>query len=504
MQLSVPRRAVADSKSFPTEPDDVDAWLGGLKPLASDTDARLVHRGLMHSNRLHNDPDRRRAVLAHFLPVLDDLHEQLSKLTRAQPLPLVPAFARAASFLESLLREEAFAFKILLSDRDEPDPEDARLAMRAFARQVDVALQGYRRPPTRLLADAEMLYQFAESAGLLDDSRHDERATTEDFFRFILLSGIIDTARIRASQLPLTLDFLRASLTAIELRSIDTSTARDRFAVVLGEGVAPAPTPSLIVNDPDRVRVFGIDTLLDRIDTEIFRTPTARGNLLGVETLAQQTLERLRTTIGPTVARRSLRVITCIELDASFGHKAITSGFLFGPARNGRQPFDDHRRGKGDPWILVNRSKGGVCLKNSACRSGSVQVGDLVAFDLPAQAADAEPTESIGQVRWLRAEEQGLSIGIEYLAHERIPVSVSLRDAESPFRETGMIIDRDPGNRAESSILLPPYLYRVGEVLSINEIVADADDKSATSTMQEWTLIGCLQTNGLFSHFLLG
>jgi len=319
MQLSVPRRAVADSKSFPTEPDDVDAWLGGLKPLASDTDARLVHRGLMHSNRLHNDPDRRRAVLAHFLPVLDDLHEQLSKLTRAQPLPLVPAFARAASFLESLLREEAFAFKILLSDRDEPDPEDARLAMRAFARQVDVALQGYRRPPTRLLADAEMLYQFAESAGLLDDSRHDERATTEDFFRFILLSGIIDTARIRASQLPLTLDFLRASLTAIELRSIDTSTARDRFAVVLGEGVAPAPTPSLIVNDPDRVRVFGIDTLLDRIDTEIFRTPTARGNLLGVETLAQQTLERLRTTIGPTVARRSLRVITCIELDASFG-----------------------------------------------------------------------------------------------------------------------------------------------------------------------------------------
>lgn len=574
MQLSVPRRAVADSKSFPTEPDDVEAWIGALEPLASDADARLVQRGLMHSNRLHNEPDRRRAVLRHFLPVLDDLHEQLSKLSQAQPLPLIPAFARAARLLESLLREEAFAFKILLSDRETPDPDDARMAMRAFARQVLVALHGYRRPSARLLADAETLYLFAESNGLLDTDGSNRHSTTGDYFRLILLSGVIDTGRIRASQLPLTLDFLAESLSAIELRTIETSNAGDRFAVVLGEGVAPAPTPSLIVNDPDRVRVFGIDSLLDRIDTRIFRTPASRGNLLGVETLEHHTLERLRASIGPAVARRSARVISCSETEPRFGHKEIVSGFLFDTARARHASQSAHPDSGSQPWTVVNRSADGVCLKNSACRPGSVQVGDLVGFELPPKGEDtlafgsaerssisgsrrsaagsdagsaagsaaekngtdsipdipagvstedspaagsrdgpagdapemfaSEPLrECIGKICWLGADEHGLTIGVEFLAHQLVPVSVAARDAESPFRESGMIINGDVGNRRESSILLPPYLYRTGDVLSVTEILARAGDRPSGGATREFKLIGSLQSNDLFSHFLI-
>jgi len=88
MQLTVPQRTVADTGSFPVDPLGVAQWLNELQGVKSASDAREVYRGLKHSNRLHNDVDRRRAVLSCFIPVLREIHQHLSELTHAQPLPL--------------------------------------------------------------------------------------------------------------------------------------------------------------------------------------------------------------------------------------------------------------------------------------------------------------------------------------------------------------------------------------------------------------------------------
>ena len=131
MQLTVPHRTVADTGSFPVNPDGVAEWLKNLKPLQSEADAHEVYRGLKHSNRLHNDVDNRRAVLSRFIPVLRLLHSHLNELSYAQPLPLTREFSRNSRLRDALLREEAFAFKILLSDNNTPLADDARRAMQA-------------------------------------------------------------------------------------------------------------------------------------------------------------------------------------------------------------------------------------------------------------------------------------------------------------------------------------------------------------------------------------
>jgi len=168
MHLTIPQRSVADTQSFPVDPEGVSRWLAQLQPVGTLADAREVYRGLKHSNRLHNDIDRRRAVLACFIPVLRELHAMLMETCRAQPLPLARDFQRAGQLVDGLLREEVFAFKILLADSERPMADDVRRAMHALARQTEAAVHGYRHIPEALLRDAHQLYELAEQHALIE------------------------------------------------------------------------------------------------------------------------------------------------------------------------------------------------------------------------------------------------------------------------------------------------------------------------------------------------
>ena len=139
MQLTVPQRTRAEDGSFPINPEGVSQWLKSLNPLVSNSDAKEIYRGLKHSNRLQNDADQRRAVLSCFIPVLRELQAHLAELTQAQPLPLTREFARSARLADALYREEAFAFKILLTQSPEPLADDAGRAMQALANLYVVA-----------------------------------------------------------------------------------------------------------------------------------------------------------------------------------------------------------------------------------------------------------------------------------------------------------------------------------------------------------------------------
>ena len=546
MQLSVPQRGAADRDSFPVEPDDVGHWLAGLS-LASESDAREVHRGLKHSNRLHNDPPRRRAVLERFLPVLDALHERLVELTRAQPLPLVREFARGAALVEALLREEAFAFKILLADGDAAGSphgaDDARRAMRALARRADVAVHGYRRLPDALFEDAHALYALAESHALLDadaadpdaTGRHDEAgAGTGDHYRYLLLLAVADTHQLRARQLPLALDFLREAATGIALVRSGPDAAplaaapggsafRDAFAVDLARGARPERAASLLVDDPATLRLFDPAPVLERIDRAIARTRAVRSNTLGVDVLERQTLGRLRTAFAGERVRRGPRTVANVVQPVLFGHKEITTRLLFDPSRaEGR---DGDAEGGSVPlesegWMLLNRSAQGACLHHPACLPGTVQVGELVAFDgsgaPPARTPEGAGTERangerppatlLGTVRWVRSDGgAGVTLGFEYLARGVVPVSVRASDSDGTVTENALIIACKVQQSVVQTVLLPPYLYEVGEQLVATQVTTQTTARGTTRSnrSRRLRLQACLQTNGLFGHFVI-
>lgn len=516
MQLTVPQRTVADTGSFPVNPDGVASWLEGLRPLESETDAREVYRGLKHSNRLHNDVDQRRAVLSCFIPVLRELHVHLAEMSQAQPLPLSREFSRNARLADSLLREEAFSFKILLSDSQKPLADDARRAMQALARQAESVAHAYRPIPAALIQDAHQLYALAETHKLLSARQGSELLSLQDHYRFILLVSVSDLAQQRVRQLTLVLDFLKTCIPDIHVerdRELSSVGVND-YAIDLIEGSRPEPAQSLAGSDPAQVRWFSIAPVLYRIDTYSSRIRAKSTGVLGSDTLERQSLARLHVALSRARRRRSARRIMSDARRVVFGHKEVCAHLLYKPA--------DIPSNEASGWVVTNLSTQGMCVHNGLCRPGLVEVGELVSVTEPNTALrspDAPESSKIdallGVVRWVHAlDENGIRMGIEFLARSVLPVRV-LRDeldpsaqSDSPSAaditpddiardigvgENALIIACKVQRTVLQTMLMPSYLYQSGDKLT-----ATQGGRSRKIQLRK-----CLQSNGLFSQFSL-
>lgn len=516
MQLTVPQRTKADAGSFPTNPEGVTQWLKGLHPLESDADAREIYRGLKHSNRLHNDVDQRRAVLSCFVPVVRELQSHLSETHRAQPLPLSREFTRNARLSDALHREEAFAFKILLSESSTPLADDAGRAMQALARQAEAIVHGYRPVPDTLINDAHQLYVLAEAKGLLSSSQSAELLSLQDHYRFILLLTIADLPQQRVRQLPLVIDFLKTCIRDLRIetqRDIESLAGFD-YAFNLKPGSRPEPAHSLVSRTPEMVRWFSIAPVLYRIDTHSARLGNNSTTTLGSDTLERQSLARLHVALSRSRQRRSARKITFDTQRVVFGHKEVCAHLLY--------QLEDKSSSDTSNWKVVNRSAQGMCIQNPQCRAGLVQVGELVSITDPKSPLRSQNDSKknkldapLGVVRWVQAlGNDGISMGVEILAKSVLPVRV-LRDERNPLTQSDTLathlsedteLDKDIGvgenaliiackvqNAVLQTLLTPSYLYQPGDKLT-------ASQGGRSRKMQ---LRSCLQSNGLFSQYSL-
>ncbi|MEE9319135.1 MAG: hypothetical protein V3U76_01700 [Granulosicoccus sp.] len=496
MHLSIPQRSVADTGSFPVDPDGARVWIDTLRPLDSSSDASEIYRGLKHSNRLHNDVDQRRAVLSCFIPVLRELHEQLDELNRAQPLPLTREFARNARLSDALLREEAFAFKILLSDSESPLEDDARRAMQALARQATAAIHAYRRVPTALLLDAHQIFALAEQHKLIESPSNDYRPLLTHY-KSVLLLSLIDAHQLRVRQLPLMLDWLLDAAETMQILPLHTeepAPASSSLAIHLGSGTGPSPLASLRINDELDIRLVDIQSVLTQMNQRVRRTKPTRASLLVADTLEHQTLVRLQQSLVKSGKRRSARTVINRTTDAVFGHKEITAHLLFEPVdTDNKQPNDDSPGN----WTVINESALGACLSSDSCRAGLVQPGELITLcdrGEPDEQDTDKTTAPIGVIRWVRAShDETLLMGVEYLARSVLPVTVKRSDSKNRLAEPALIIACKVQKQVLQTMLLPAFLYQTGDHLT-----AMQGKRSRRVLLRR-----CLQTNGLYSHFSL-
>jgi hypothetical protein len=494
MQLTIPQRSVADTKSFPVDPEGVSRWLARLQPVKSLADAREVYRGLKHSNRLHNDADRRRAVLACFIPVLRELHTILMETCQAQPLPMARDFQRAGQLVDGLLREEVFAFKILLADSDKPMANDVRRAMHALARQAEAAIHGYRRIPAALLRDAHQLHELAGQHGLVDSAVNTDMPSTDHHYRYIMLLSLADSHQQRVRQLPLLLPFLQDLADALEVSGTppECNLQPTDLAVHLRHGAPPQPAASLLVDNQQALRFLDLRPLLERIDAQISRTQAAHASLLGADSLEKQSLARLRLAMSRSRQRRGARIVTRQSQHVVFGHKAICAALNFSASK---EPAANDIL---DEWVKFNECPQGVGLISENPRAGLVQVGELVSITDPSKSMSesnsGKMTKLIGVVRWVSMDNQAtIRAGVELLATGVLPVAISRTDADDAVADTAMIIACKVHRNVMQTMLLPAYMYQSGDRLT-----ASLHGKSRRVQLKQ-----CLQTNGLFSHYSL-
>ncbi|PIE37005.1 MAG: hypothetical protein CSA54_02405 [Gammaproteobacteria bacterium] len=502
--LHIPKRTVADTRSFPVDPDGVAEWLEALDPLERSADAHEVHRGLKHSNRLHNDVERRRKVISCFIPTLRALQRHLSEPSRTQPLPLNRDAARQSELAEALLREEAFAFSLLLSDSKAPVSDDARRAMQALARQTECILQCHRRLPGDVLTDAHALYLYAEDNDLLDTHEDPLQLSLKAHYQFILLAAISDTRQQRVHQLPALFELLR------------NAAARD-----IGLGTTPPPLPGPLdfaidlghVGRPIRarwfqqrdntehLRYFSIEKPLAYIERQAAALREHRADLLAPGRLERTTLKRLQQSLMPTRTRRSARRISRAQRLITFGLSEIGAEVSNGSqtALAGVVPgegVEEHRI-----WREVNVGEHGLCLENLHALPASVQVGELVSINpatadgTAAAAPDGIPRrQALGTVRWIDIDGEAVRIGIELLARSVLPVTINRSDDRKSHGTRALVLACKVRNEVLQTILLPPYQFQMGD-----RLVASQGPR-----FREVSLQRPLQSTSQFSHFALG
>ncbi len=517
MQLTVPQRTIADTQSFPVEPEGVSRWLGKLNPTKSTNDAMEVYRGLRHSNRLHNDLNRRRSIIACFIPTLRELNSSLLEICQAQPLPLTAEFQRSAQLLDGLLREEAFTFKILLADSPQPRADDIRRAMQALVRQAEARVLNYRNIPESLLTDANQLFELAEEFSLLDSNQDEQTRTTADHYKYILLLTLADCRQHRVRQLSPLLEFLQNNAATIRIRkkASNESGRSYNYALHLKHGTRPVPATSLVTDSHKYVRWFNLTNLLTRIDIQLAKSRSQETPLLGSESLDRQTFARMRVTFARSRERRTQRAIKHEKKLVLLGHKAICAHLLLGAAKAAsllaEKSSDDLAASyeamdrasdimgshEESHWVMLNHSEQGAAFFNHNCRSGMVQVGELVSIETAnsqQHSTTGKSSAHIGVVRWVIASEgSAIRMGVEFLAKGVLPIGISRAHSNDIVSDNAMIIACKVKESVLQTILLPAYLYQPGDRLHVT-----LNGKSRHVKLNQ-----PLQNNGLFSHFSL-
>ncbi len=526
---SIPARGVAGAGSFPLEPEAVDAWLSSLAPLDTDAGARELLRGLMHSNRLHNDVPRRRATLALFSGPLGALYESLAETARAQPLPLAPEFERARALAADLLREESIAFRSLLHDADEPLEADARLAMRALERLARLDAEAYRAIDPGTLSDAHALYAWCAAAGLAPDPTPGGPDDTDGVgarYRFVLALTLVDPQRHRARQLPLLIQWLTREAHRIELRVLAGKAVTEanrrsagRWLVDPDGGTVPVPAGAALIDPEARLLLVDTTALLAEASRRHSVPGAAATSLPGADTLERQTFARLVATLGPPPGRRFARRAANAIAELTFGQRHICARLFYGDetsSASGAAGPDEtagatsESRVDGSLWRMVDRTASGMQLATHEARAGLAQVGELVTV----HEAPADDDESalpqvggvgslasgerhrvlIGVVRRVRAARGGaLHVGVEFLAHQAMPVSVTRDDDATAAPERALVVACRVAGKNLQTLLVPAFLYQTGDRLR-----ATRGERSRTLELAR-----CLQANGLYSQYVI-
>ncbi len=97
-------------------------------------------------------------------------------------------------------------------------------------------------------------------------------------------------------------------------------------------------------------------------------------------------------------------------------------------------------------------------------------------------------------VRWVQSSDDGhVLIGVEYLSKQVIPVQLSRSNADEGVTDEGLIIACRINGKVTQTVLLPEYRFQTG-----NRLTARQKERSKAIKLGQ-----CLQSNGLFSQFVL-
>jgi len=223
--------------------------------------------------------------------------------------------------------------------------------------------------------------------------------------------------------------------------------------------------------------------LMEAVDNRLARTRTTISMTLGSDTLERQTLTRLSQDLGGNRTRKFARCISYNPISLAFGHQQI-SNQLLRDVQTETLSADDVCV----EWVRVNYSKIGAAFRSIDPRIGTAQVGELVALK------EGDTTTTLAIVRWVHATDDGcISMGMEFLSNGVVPVELARDNADDGVTDQALIIACRIAGKVTQTILLAGYRFHTGDRLTASQ-----------AAKQKHIKLGqCLQSNGMFSQFIL-
>lgn len=511
----IPEQRSTIRSAFDTRPTQVARWIEQL-PLANIGEtARLVYGAITETNRLAIAEQQRFKLLELLTEPVDYVRESLKRHYIGQRFPLNAKAAKIAELVRRLQAEMAIGYIIIvnghlikLGDR-RSNPALAISIHRAIYYLGGALLtifQTYSRPPGHFWRELHHLYGCAERLELdqREVSVSNGRAigTIGDIYKRVLLLALADPYRLR-----------QTDLDAIDRELREWS----RYAVLVAPGEDAGDHPAAVDLDSDDPPSFssrapngeGRRSLkLDRLVRHIEgRARAARAGDSSVA-LSHALLVRLlrlwtgRTKRGFTRRPGAGQVEAAIGLSDSCkllggatdaGQRAT---FRSARLRESLQPRDlddvwsisgpgtsrtvaDDEDGVSQavapasaqtalhtPFLSINESAGGFCLRASGGVPSQLQVGEVVAL-VESGRRDAA-TLGVGLVRWLKQDSLGTELGVQLLAPsaEVVAIASATQGKTQAAYQRALILPAIAAI-AQPATLLTPSIYRPNESICL-------------------------------------
>ncbi len=228
-------------------------------------------------------------------------------------------------------------------------------------------------------------------------------------------------------------------------------------------------TSALIQSLPNSLPPGGDETSNHPTETQIPQTTV----------LWKDLLHSLATAWGLTAKRRYSRAFPetsgiAINLGLSAIHPLIDkldSMSAMESARIKERPGTTDARNDDETYLceVIDESAGGSRLKWRNINKGKIRVGELIALR---QTHAPGEMPGIGAIRWLKNTNQHtVEFGIQLISPGAVPIAVRLynvNDQESDHDYLkGLYIPEFKAIRQPASLILPAFLYRVDDVISL-------------------------------------
>ncbi len=532
VDFNTPERQRPRRDSFDARPRQVARWLDGLPRANAGETARRIFKVLTETNGLRLRCRHRVNLLENLREPVQFVLEQMQRHFVGEPAPLPPRKRQIAVAAHKLTLAMATGYKIAAEEMVAESLlflDRRRLAVllhRAvtyLTRALLIAYQTYTEFPQQPWSDLYRLYRFAESRRLhrvaVADTQHQYivKTTVEQEFARALLLYLSSPYQLRQGEVGKVHVNLERWLSAIRLQP--TAGEGDKGFIVNLAGEAP-PRPLHMRGDdcnPADCRLLAVDAVIEHLRRELERDAGRVSSTLitmGMEeaALPHDLLRRLIQAWETPAVERPLRteldepVRVAVGLAAvhhfllrsrpGAGMESVLEQLVDGRARfeawSGREqdvdvwelayvPRDqvagievtgekpapvaaDFELGE---WTLVNESAGGMQLRCGVDCVPRVQVGDLVAVRRETAAGVRWP---VGTVRWMKAGEGGIEVGVLLVAPEAVAAGVSMaveQQGGGPRFDRALLVPASVANRQQPALITAPYPYRPGAVVKV-------------------------------------